>query len=117
MITLNLFQAGLFLQIAATGSGRPVATLAALVALTSIFIGRQALKRAARGIDTARQKATLALVLGVVSTVYSIIHLMLFTGDFGTGSGKAGAIVAIALGLTGIVLGALAYMRLRRKTV
>lgn len=42
------------------------------------------------------------------------LHLATATGAIGTGSGRAGAIVALVLGLIGIVLGGLARARGRR---
>jgi len=37
--------------------------------------------------------------------VLSVVHLRSSTGGFGTGSGRAGAIVALVLGLIGMNLG------------
>jgi hypothetical protein len=46
--------------------------------------------------------------------VLSVVHLANITGGFGTGGGKAGAIVAIVFGLIGTILSGLA---LRSKAV
>jgi hypothetical protein len=42
------------------------------------------------------------------------LHLATSTGAVGTGNGRGGAIVALALGLVGVVLGRLALARSRR---
>jgi hypothetical protein len=42
--------------------------------------------------------------VGLIVIAYAVLHLTMFTGDFGTGSGRAGAIVAIVMGLTSVVL-------------
>jgi hypothetical protein len=55
-----------------------------------------------------------ALIIGLVCVVFSILHLALSTGGFGTGSGKLGAIVAMVVGLIGIGLGGLALVRSRQ---
>ena len=56
----------------------------------------------------------MALVLGLIGMVLSVVHLGSSTGGFGTGSGRAGAIVALVLGLIGMNLGGLALARSRR---
>ena len=52
--------------------------------------------------------------MALIGIVYAGLHLANFTGDFGTGSGRAGAIVAIVLGLIGMVLAGLTFARSRR---
>jgi hypothetical protein len=44
------------------------------------------------------------------------VHLSTFTGAFGTGSGRAGAIVGLVLALIGMSLGGLAVARSRHAT-
>ena len=56
----------------------------------------------------------MALVLGLIGMVLGGLHLAAATGGIGTGSGRAGAIVALVLGLIGMVLGGLALARSRR---
>jgi hypothetical protein len=46
--------------------------------------------------------------------VLSVVHLGSSTGGFGTGSGRAGAFVALVLGLIGMNLGGLALARSHR---
>jgi hypothetical protein len=54
--------------------------------------------------------------MGLSCVSFSILHLTLSTGGFGTGSGKLGAIVAMVMGLIGAILGSLALARCRRIT-
>lgn len=90
-------------------SGRARALVAAAVSLISVIVGGLALSRF-RG----RTVAIVALLLGLLGIVLSVIHLGTSTGGFGTGSGRAGAIVALVLGLIGVNLGGLTLARLRR---
>ncbi|HZR82908.1 MAG TPA: DUF6223 family protein [Candidatus Binatia bacterium] len=96
----------------ATGSGRAGAQVAALVALIGVITGGLAL-RAARGggATNARDRAIVALVLGVMGMLLGVLHFATTTGGFGTGNGRAGAIVAAVLGLIGLLLGRLALAR------
>jgi len=89
-------------------SGRARALVAAAVSLISVIVGGLALGRF-RG----RTGAIMALVLGLIGIVLSVVHLGTSTGGFGTGSGRAGAIVALVLGLIGVNLGGLTLARLR----
>ena len=41
---------------------------------------------------------------GAIAIALSIIHMAMNTGAFGTGGGKAGAIVALLLGVGGLIL-------------
>jgi hypothetical protein len=52
--------------------------------------------------------------MGLIGIVLSGLHLATTTGGFGTGKGRAGAIVAMIIGLTGTLLGWLALARSRR---
>jgi hypothetical protein len=54
------------------------------------------------------------LVLGLIGMALAGLHLATTTGGFGTGSGRAGAVVALVLGLIGVVLGRLALAGSRR---
>jgi hypothetical protein len=91
--------------------GRLKSIVTGLLAITSVIIGRQALSRATKRTAPARPKAIAALVIAGISIVLSVLHLTLTTGGFGTGSGKLGAIVALALGLTGAGFSGLALAR------
>jgi hypothetical protein len=84
--------------------------------LTSLVIGWRARKRTAASIgNQGRNDAIVALSLGAIAIVLSIIHLIITAGAvFGSGSGKAGAIFALVLSLIGMTLSGLV---LRRKKV
>jgi len=86
------------------------------LALASLVISWGARRRAAAGIgNKGRNGAIVALSCGAIAIVLSIIHLYITAGAvFGSGSGKAGAIFALLLGLTGIMSSGLV---LRRKTL
>lgn len=90
-------------------SGRARAMVIAGVGLISLIIGGLALARAGSG----RAAAIVALVLGLIGVILSVVHLGGSTG-FGTGGGRAGAIVGLVLGLIGTSLGGLAFARSRR---
>lgn len=79
-----------------------------MVALISLVIGGLALARS--GSANGRTAAIIALVLGLIGMVLSVVHLG-SAGGFGTGGGRAGAIVALVLALIGISLGGLAAAR------
>lgn len=111
MNTHNLLLIGLLLQIITIG--RLTSIITDLIGVTSVIIGRQALIRSSRPVNS-RPKATLALVLGLFSVLVSALHLILSNGGFGTGSGKLGAIVALVIGLTGACFGWLALSRSKR---
>jgi hypothetical protein len=79
-----------------------VGTVIGLVSLvTALYTKAQTNKNAKK----SRTWGNWALVLGIVAIVLSIIHLASTNGDFGTGGGKAGAIVGLALGFAGAGLG------------
>jgi hypothetical protein len=53
------------------------------------------------------------LVLGTISLIVGGLHTANSAGGFGTGNGLAGAIIAMVLGLVGMVLGGLPLARSR----
>ena len=65
------------------------------------------------GRGTGKAGAIIALVLGLIGMVLSIVHLGTSTGGIGTGSGRLGAIVALVLSLIGVILGGLVLARSR----
>jgi uncharacterized membrane protein len=113
MIMQSLLQVDL-LQVSGITPGRAAALLSAGVGLISVIIGRLALIRSARRINSGRVMGIVALVVGLIGIVLSVLHLASTTGGFGTGKGRAGAIVALVVGLIGMVLGGLALARSRR---
>lgn len=89
-------------------SGRARSIVAGVLGLISIIIAWRAKTR------SHKTAAKAAVATGLVSIVLSVIHLSTSAGAvFGSGSGKAGAIVALILGLSGILLGGMA-LRLRK---
>jgi hypothetical protein len=87
-----------------------------VLGLSSLIIGWRAKRSLTKGSNNSRNGAILALVLGSISFILSVIHLSITAGAvFGSGSGKAGAIVAIVLSLIGITFGGLA-LRANNKT-
>ncbi|MCY1140823.1 DUF6223 family protein [Actinoplanes sp. Pm04-4] len=90
--------------------GRLLATTAALVALTGVVLGGQAVaRRAGRGRPMA------AVITGVVGLLGGAFVLAVADGGPGTGNGVVGAWAALAFGLIGTGLGALALIRSRRE--
>lgn len=94
-------------------SGRAWAIGGAVIALLSVVIGWRAKARSkANNLSGAGNKSTqaiIALVLGAIAIILSVIHLSTSAGAvFGSGSGKAGAIVALVIALIGTTLSGLA---------
>lgn len=86
-----------------------------VLGLLSLGIGWRAKKNSSTNLRPGgRNGAIVALLLGGGSIVYSVIHLNFTAGvSFGSGSGKAGAIVAFILSLGGIALGGWAILQAR----
>lgn len=81
-------------------TARAISLLEALLGLIGIVIGWRAKTR------STKAGGRTALVLGLLAITLSIAHLIFTSGSvFGSGSGKAGAILALILGLVGCVLG------------
>lgn len=74
------------------------------LSLSCLIIGLKARKRSSAGmVIKGRKSAMVSIILGAIAFVISVLHLMITSGAvFGSGSGKAGAIVAISLSLLGI---------------
>jgi hypothetical protein len=88
--------------------GRARSLVGVAAGIAGLIIGLRARKRSNTQPGGARSAAMAALALGVVAIVLSVVHLAVIPGGFGTGGGKAGAVVAIVLGLAGVGLGAFA---------
>lgn len=110
----NLLQVDLFLQVSGITPARAAAILSGVVGLISVIIGRLALIRSTRQISSGRRMSIVSLAMGLICIVLSVLHLARTTGGFGTGKGRAGAIVAVVIGLIGMALGGLALARARR---
>ena len=65
---------------------------------------------------SSRTLSFTSIAMASVAIVLSVIHLATLSGGFGTGGGKAGAIVALALGIIGEGVGVFALMKLKRST-
>jgi hypothetical protein len=92
-------------------TGRLTSIMIAVVGVISVIIGRQALVRINRRIGSGRPKAIAALVMGGTGILASGLHLALSSGGFGTGSGKAGSIVALVISIIGTAFSWLALVR------
>jgi peptidoglycan/LPS O-acetylase OafA/YrhL len=95
-------------------AGRTRSLVGGLIALISVILGWRAKATIARNNNNKQTQAIIALSLGVIAIVLSVIHLSNTAGAvFGSGSGKAGAIVALVLALMGVTLSGLALRRKR----
>lgn len=94
-------------------AGRARSLIGGVVALVSLIVGWRANKVRSGMTDRAGNKRTQAIValsLAGVAITLSIMHLSTSAGAvFGSGSGKAGAIVALVLALIGGSLGGLSF--------
>jgi hypothetical protein len=84
-------------------SGRARSLIGVGLALVSVVVGWRVKKRPGNN----RVWAFIALAAGILGMLVSIMQLAKNTGGFGTGGGKAGAIVALILGTTGIFINGL----------
>lgn len=109
----HLFLNEIMLQIIGPGSGRLGVTSIGLIGLLNLIIAIQAYRRLGRGIDS-RTRAIVALILGLIVAVLALIHFVTTSGPFGTGNGRAGAIVAMLVGLSDMILGTLVLVRRRK---
>jgi hypothetical protein len=96
------------------GVGRTVPSVAAVLGLISVVFGVLALVRSRRRIGRTGTPAALTLGLALISAVVGGLHAANAAGGLGTGNGLAGAVIAVVLGLIGLVLGGLAAARSRR---
>ncbi|WP_067824684.1 DUF6223 family protein [Nocardia inohanensis] len=91
------------------GVGRAVPSTAAVLGLISVLAGSSLVR--ARRIAARRIRLAGALGLGPIAVVVGGLHGANAAGGLGTGNGLAGAVIAVALGLIGILLGVLALAR------
>jgi hypothetical protein len=106
-LILNIVAAELTL-----GAGRTIPTIAAVIGLFGVASGLLSVIRPA----LFRLSGPSAVLLGFLSAVVGGLHASYAAGGVGTGNGLAGAVVAVALGIIGILLGAVGYSRTRRTT-
>lgn len=92
-------------------AGRARSLVGGFIGLACLVLGWRARSRSSKGENT-RGSAIPALALGIIGLVLSVVHLISTAGAvFGSGSGKAGSIVAIVLNLIGITFAALALKK------
>ncbi|MFC0776409.1 DUF6223 family protein [Terrimonas alba] len=113
-----------FSQVAETGSNNSKLfneggyvrgiTPARAIGLVELALGLSSLIIATRAKKSSTKKnAKIALALGLGAVVFSAFHFFMTAGAvFGSGSGKAGAIIAFILGFIGIIL---AFLTLRSR--
>jgi hypothetical protein len=90
-------------------TARAIGLAELLLSILSIVFSVRAKKR------SSIKVAKTALTMGLLAVIFSIVHFISVAGAvFGSGSGKAGAILAILLSLVGITISSLV---LRKKKV
>lgn len=94
-------------------SARAQSLVGGVVGLISLVIGWRVKNRQSVRTGSGRSWAVMALALGAIAIILSLVHLASITGGFGTGGGKAGAIVSLTLGLIGTVVNSLVLRRKR----
>jgi len=99
-------------------SGRLESILISVLGLASLIIGIRSFRSSKRATSGNKRKAaTIAAIAGILCIILASVHIANTTGGFGTGGGKAGAIVAITLGAAGIILSGLTVNRLRHAAI
>lgn len=93
----NLFNEGGYVR--GITPARAIGLAELLLGILSIVFAVRAKKR------SSIKGAKTALTLGLLAVIFSVVHFSTTAGAvFGSGSGKAGAIVAIMLSMAGIIL-------------
>ncbi|MEV4947299.1 DUF6223 family protein [Streptomyces sp. NPDC053755] len=101
-------------DVLAMSGGRLGSLLAGLVGLAGVAAGTWALRSAGRTTaGFARSRAVVALVAGAIAMALGALVVATSDTGIGTGNGRGGAFVALAVGLTSLVLGGLARTRSR----
>ncbi|WP_159887542.1 DUF6223 family protein [Paenibacillus puerhi] len=96
-------------------TGRIWSTVDALMGLLNAILAGLSLSRSIRRSgNRGRNGAIISLVVALVVIVYALIHMTMFTGNFGTGDGRAAAVIAIMTGITSMVLAGITLTRSRR---
>ena len=88
-------------------SARARSLVGVVIALVSVVIGWRSRSRKKAGLIKSKTLPMMALCLAGIAIVLSVIHLVSNTGAFGSGGGKAGAIVALAIGIPGVIVNAM----------
>ncbi|CAG7658688.1 DUF6223 family protein [Paenibacillus allorhizosphaerae] len=96
-------------------TGRIWSTVDAFVGLMNAIFAGLSLSRSIRRIGNGgRNGAIISVVVALIVIVYALIHMTMFSGDFGTGDGRAAAVIAVVTGIISIVLAGITLIRSRR---
>ena len=85
-------------------SARARSLVGGVLGILSIIIGLRMKARKAGNKKNAKPWILAGMILGLTAIIFSVVHLAVTSGGFGTGGGKAGAIVALVLGVAGATL-------------
>ena len=95
-------------------AGRLESILIGLLGLTSLIFSIRYFRSSKNSTSpNKRKRIIIAGIAALICVTLAALQIANSTGGFGTGSGKAGAIVAMALGLTAIILSAVSLNRFR----
>lgn len=94
------------------GSGRLIPLVAGILALFGVWLGRKAVKNAGKRSDL--KYLQIALLLSISATCLAIVHASNAQGGVGTGNGLAGAVIAMLIGLIGVLQCVFAWMKMKR---
>ncbi|WP_240421156.1 DUF6223 family protein [Paenibacillus periandrae] len=96
-------------------TGRIWSTVDALVGLMNAIFAGLSLSRSIRRIGNGgRNGAIISVVVALIVIVYALIHMTMFPGNFGTGDGRAAAVIAIVTGIISLVLAGITLIRSHR---
>lgn len=94
-------------------AGRTRSLVAGVLALTSIVTGVTATRKGKRTGRPAKSMGIICMLMAIAAIGLSVAHLSASAGaQLGSGSGKAGAVVALVFGLAGALFGALALRKI-----
>jgi len=102
---------GTFTYVKGITSGRAKALATVALGLISLLLAWRAKIRFTKN-NSNRNGLVTAFILSLLTIILSAVHLSTSAGaEFGSGSGKAGAIMAVLLGLAGAALSGLALRK------
>jgi hypothetical protein len=96
-------------------SGRAKSLVGVVVGLISVIIGWRKARPIGGSNSSGRSRLIIAFVLGLIAILLSVVHLATTSGGFGTGGGKAGAIVGLVLGVIGTIRSGLVLLSKRKQ--
>lgn len=88
-------------------SGRAKSLIGVVLGVSSLIIGWRLKARSKNKESVSKSWAVAGMLLGLAAVVLSVFHLTANTGEFGTGGGKAGAILGLLVGVAGTALSGL----------